>query len=98
MSATNDRYEANARRARANRARRHGAAPATRPPAGLSAAYRVVTAVCGLLLLITGVYLVASVCLSNGFRSQWRVVLVTQLAQAMFDALQREHTTDWQQP
>lgn len=60
-----------------------------------SAAYRIASLVCAALLVCTGVYLAIAVIRSNGFRSHWRIVLVTQFAEALFGVLQSEQT-HWQ--
>lgn len=57
---------------------------------GPSAAYRIITLVCGLIIALLGIYLVIAVFNTNGFKSHWRIVLVTQFVQSMFDALQSE--------
>lgn len=61
--------------------------------AALPAVYRLISICCALLLIFTGVYLVAAVVTANGFRSHFRVVIITQLAESIFRVLQSENTS-----
>lgn len=66
-----------------------------RRTSGASVAYKLIAFACALLLVATGLMMLVAVFRGTGFRNHWRIIIATQFAEAVFDALQRQQA-DWQ--
>lgn len=94
---SSSKYERNSQYVRDRRIRseRNNPIGGARREAGPTAAYRLISLVCAIILIATGVYLAVAIVSATGFRSHWRVVIISQFAQTVFDVLQSEQV-NWQ--